>query len=120
MSERSTHAHSRIPGVLAVLLTMGALGAALLPYWIKIPQENMTIITQAQTTLWAGWLLMLGYYFGTTQSSKGKDDTITTLAKTAQTAGVALGAADTMTIPLDAQATVTPTDDGAVIKKDPA
>ena len=71
--------------------------------------------------LWAGWLLMLGYYFGSTASSKGKDDTIQTQAKTAQIAGSALGSGEATTVLLPGdQATVEPkADGGTVITKQP-
>lgn len=109
-----------VPGALAILLTIMAAAAALTPYFILIPEKNLTLITQAQTTLWAGWLLMLGYYFGSTSSSKGKDDTIGTLAKTAQTAGAALPSVgpDSITIAPGDSATATATDAGTVITPD--
>lgn len=82
--------HGWVPGALAVLLTIMAALAALTPYVVIIPKENLTLITQAQTTLWAGWLLMLGYYFGSSSSQKTKDATIQTQAETAAVAQGAL------------------------------
>lgn len=79
-----------VAGILALLVTGMVALAALAPYWVAIPEKNMNLITQGQTTLWAGWLLMLGYYFGTTQSQGRKDATIQTLAHTASKAQDAL------------------------------
>lgn len=79
-----------VSGVLALLVTGMVALAALAPYWIEIPEKNMNLITQGQTTLWAGWLLILGFYFGTTNSQGRKDATIQTLAATASKAQEAL------------------------------
>jgi asparagine N-glycosylation enzyme membrane subunit Stt3 len=90
MIERRAHVEPSIPGVLAVMVTVMVALAALTPYLVVIPSSNLTLITQAQTTLWNGWLLVLGFYFGNTMSQGKKDSTIQTLAQTAQAAGAAL------------------------------
>jgi uncharacterized protein (DUF697 family) len=77
-------------GVLAFTMTLMVAAAALVPYFVPIPEKNMNLITQGQTTLWAGWLLMLGYYYGTSQNNTKKDSTIATLASTASSAQAAL------------------------------
>lgn len=79
-----------VAGVLAVAVTIMVALAALTPYWLPIPEKNMNLITQGQTTLWNGWLLILGFYFGTTNSQGKKDATIQTLAATAGKAQDAL------------------------------
>lgn len=57
-----------VPGALAIGVTVMVALACLTPYVIKIPEANINLITQAQTTLWNGWLMILGYFFGTTNS----------------------------------------------------
>lgn len=79
-----------VAGVLAVMVTIMVAVAALAPYVVTIPESNLNLITQAQTTLWNGWLVAMSYYFGTTNSQGKKDDTIKTLARTAEAAGAAL------------------------------
>jgi hypothetical protein len=100
-----------VSGVLALLVTGMVALAALAPYWIAIPEKNMNLITQGQTTLWAGWLLILGFYFGTTNSQGRKDATIQTLATTASKAQDALAplsgnAVDTIPVAPGEQVTV--------------
>ena len=58
-----------IAGVLALLVTIMVALAALTPYVMTIPEKNLNLITQAQTTLWNGWLMILTYYFATTNTS---------------------------------------------------
>lgn len=90
-------------GILAIMVTLMVAVAAIAPYWVGVPEKNMNLITQGQTTLWAGWLLILGYYFGTTNSQGRKDATIQTLATTASKAQEALApltGASVETIPI--------------------
>lgn len=58
-----------VPGALAIGVTVMVALACLTPYVIKIPEANLNLITQAQTTLWNGWLMILGYFFGTTNAN---------------------------------------------------
>lgn len=60
--------HDWVPGALAIGVTVMVALAALTPYVIQVPEKNLNLITQAQTTLWNGWLMILGYFFGTTQA----------------------------------------------------
>ena len=86
-----------VSGLLAVMLTIMVAAAQLTPYVVVIPKDNMNLIIQGQTTLWAGWLLMLGYYYGTTNNTGKKDATISTLALTAKTAQETLSATNGIT-----------------------
>jgi len=79
--------------------------AALAPYLITIPQSNLNLITQAQTTLWNGWLVILGFYFSSSISSGKKDAAIQTLAQTAKTAQETLSAS---TVGQNPTATIAP------------
>lgn len=93
-----------IPGILAIMVTFMVALAALTPYVVLIPKDNLNLITQAQTTLWNGWLVILGYYFATTSNQRKKDDIISTQADTIQKAQAALpsvpGAVQGDTIPV--------------------
>lgn len=60
-----SHERDWIPGILALLITGMVALAALTPYIVVLPESNLNLIVQAQTTLWNGWLLVLGFYFGT-------------------------------------------------------
>lgn len=79
-----------VPGALAIATTAMVALAALTPYLWAIPKDNMNLITQSQTTLWNGWLMILGFYFATSLNARKASDTIDTLAQTARTAGAAL------------------------------
>lgn len=54
-----------VPGTLALIITIMVALSTLTPYVVKLPESNLNLIVQAQTTLWNGWLLVLGFYFGT-------------------------------------------------------
>ncbi len=95
MLERRAGTEWNVAGLLAIIITIMVALAALTPYIVTIPQTNITLITQAQTTLWNGWLVVLSYYFGTSQSQGRKDAAIQTLASTAQAAQAALTPAPT-------------------------
>lgn len=70
----------KVPGMLALMTTVMVALATLTPYIIKLPETNLNLIVQAQTTLWNGWLLILGFYFGTTIQSNKQNATINTQA----------------------------------------
>lgn len=70
-----------VPGALAIFTTALVGAAILLPYFWTIPKDNSNIVIQAQTTLWNGWLVILGYFFGNAMKEKKKDDTINVQAK---------------------------------------
>lgn len=64
MEAQVTDRKEWIPGVLAIMITLMVAAAALLPYVWVIPDKNLTLITQAQTTLYSGWMFMLGFFYG--------------------------------------------------------
>lgn len=93
MIERRAERHDWVPGVLGLGITVLVALATITPYFYKIPTENMNLITQAQTTLWNGWMVVLAYYYGSSKNQTKAADTIATQAHTARTAGAALAAA---------------------------
>ena len=107
-----------VPGVLAIMVTVMVAFATLTPYLIVIPESNLNLITQAQTTLWNGWLVILGFYFATTQTQGRKDAAIQALAQTAQRATG--GDAASIALAPGQSAVATAGIDGSTeIKKDP-
>lgn len=48
--------------------------------WHVVPNENREILIQVVGNLTSAFMLIVGYYFGSTSSSKDKDNTISTLA----------------------------------------
>lgn len=94
MRRVTDHVHNDwgVAGLLAVMVTVMVGFATLTPYVVVIPESNLTLITQAQTTLWNGWLVILGYYFATNQLQGRKDAAIQSLAKANETAQNTLSA----------------------------
>ncbi len=71
---------------LAYIVTGLVAAATLLPYVWNIPERNMNLITQAQTTLWNGWMLVLAHYYKSKQNNPIDAATIATQAETIKTA----------------------------------
>lgn len=110
-----------IPGRLAYGVTILVALATLTPYVWVVPEKNMQLVIQAQTTLFSGWLMILAFYYKS-RNDQVKDDTIAAQAS-AQASTAALAAATAtapaLVVPPGAQATVTATDAGAEIKPAP-
>lgn len=84
-----------------------------------IPASNETIIGQLQGSLWTSLGMIVSYFFGSSHGARTKDSAIEAMAKTAQTAGVALGnPSDALMIPAGESATATATPDGTIVTKD--
>lgn len=92
--ERRTERHEWVPGVLAIGITFLVALATITPYFYNIPEKNMNLITQAQTTLWNGWMVVLAYYYGSSKNQAKAQDTMKVQAETAKVAGAALAAAN--------------------------
>lgn len=84
--------HDWVPGVLGLAITALVALATATPYFYKIPTENMNLITQAQTTLWNGWMVVLAYYYGSSKNQAKAQETMNVQAETAKQAGAALAA----------------------------
>lgn len=87
--------------------------------YVNVPEPNQNALTLLIGILSANVGVVVGFFFGSSVTSKKQTETIDTLAKTAQVAGAALPGADAMVIPPGASATATATDAGTVIKPDP-
>lgn len=86
--------------------------------FVTVPTENQTSLVQLVGNLTGLIGIVVGFYFGSSSTAKKQQDTIDTLAKTAQTAGVALGTPDSLVIPPGQSATATSTESGTVIAPD--
>lgn len=87
-----------IPGRLAYGVTILVALATLTPYVWIVPEKNMQLVIQAQTTLFSGWLMILAFYYKA-RNDAVKDQTIAAQAETAKTAGAALATAATANTP---------------------
>lgn len=112
-----------VSAFVAVAVVALVAGTAIVLLSRPIPASNETIIGQLQGSLWTSLGMIVSYFFGSSHGARTKDSAIEAMAKTAQTAGVALGTAEastTVLLPGD-NATVEPKRDGAtVITKHPA
>lgn len=79
--------------MLAYLVTILVALSMLTPYVWTIPKDNINLITQGQTTLWNGWMLVLGYFFKTRINNPVDAATISTQAQTIKDAQTTLSAA---------------------------
>lgn len=78
-----------VPGRLAIGITLMVALAVLTPYVWIVPKDNMQLVIQAQTNLFAGWLMVVAFYYKA-RGDAVKDQTIAAQAETAKTAGAAL------------------------------
>lgn len=90
---------------LALVLNMSFSNVA--PYFIIIPEASVRLVDQSQNFLWAALMLLFGYLWGQNSGNKAKDQTISTLAATAQNAQAALAPLPENVIPVAAGDSVT-------------
>jgi hypothetical protein len=69
------------PRILAAGITFGFFGLLTFLVFRQVPEASHDIIIAMIGTLGAGWISVVAYYFGSSSSSKVKDDTISTLSK---------------------------------------
>lgn len=102
---------------MTLIVLLGFTTYALI--YVKVPVENQNALTLLIGILSANVGTVVGFYFGSSSTAKKQAETIDTLAKTAQTAGVALGTSpEALVIPPGESATATATDAGTVIQKE--
>lgn len=78
--------------ILAYAVTIMVGLAVLTPYVILIPEKNVQLITQGQTTLYAGWMLILAFYYKSRVNNPLDAETISMQAKTIKDAQATLSA----------------------------
>jgi hypothetical protein len=85
--------------------------------YVAVPEANNNALTLLIGILSANVGMVVGFFFGSNVSSKRQTETIDTLAKTAQTAGVALSGDPAAIVLKEGQsATATATPAGTVIE----
>lgn len=78
--------------ILAYAVTVMVGLSVLTPYFYVIPEKNATLITQGQTTLYAGWMLILAFYYKSRINNPLDADTINKQAGAIKEAQTALSA----------------------------
>lgn len=81
--ERRKEIADNHPFMIAVAVTMLVAIATGTPYFYPIPEKNIALITQAQTTLYNGWMIVLTWYFGSSKSQTKDQDTMNLQARAA-------------------------------------
>jgi hypothetical protein len=104
---------------LGLLFLLAFTTAAPYVFSIKSP-ELIRQIDQTQNTIQNLCLILASFLYGTSVGKRIAENTIDTLAKTAQAAGAALSSpADSISLAPGASATVAATDSGTEIKPEP-
>jgi len=71
--QREIALKDKMPGVLAVILTVGFFGVLAAHLFIHIPSENKTLLDIMLGSLGTAWVTMITYYYGSSKGSKIKD-----------------------------------------------
>lgn len=83
MDNRRKEPSDNHPFIIAVAVTLLVAIATATPYFYLIPEKNIALITQAQTTLYNGWMIVLTWYFGSSKNAAKAQDTMNLQAQTA-------------------------------------
>ncbi len=67
---------TKMPGILSIILTIGVMFWGYLLVSYNIPDQNKSIFFTFLGSYMSGWLMSIGYYFGTTFASGAKDSMI--------------------------------------------
>jgi hypothetical protein len=76
MLERTTFV-----GFLAVMLTIAFCAFVAALFFLTVPEENKELLTAAAGILFSGATMAWGYYLGSSEGSKVKDETIAAITK---------------------------------------
>lgn len=68
------------PSILAYALTVGVIALVFCLFKLDIPAENKAVMFSVSGAVVSTWTLAMGYYFGSSVSSKGKTDALASLA----------------------------------------
>lgn len=110
-----------VAGSLIGVAMVSLLGFALWAlFYLEVPSPNKDVLLVVIGILSTKVGTVVDFFYGSSSTTKKQAETIDTLAKTAQTAGVALGApAGAMVIPEGESAKATSTPAGTVIEREP-
>lgn len=107
--------------LLLAVTTMAPYACAWQGAQCHVPDNLVRLLDQNQNTVQNLAIYLFGFLFGTSVGKRKQEDTIDTLAKTAQTAGAALSGvatdAEAIVLAPGEQATATATESGTVIDK---
>lgn len=81
--QREEVVKDRIPGLLAVAVTIGFFGILAFMLGNDIPNANKDVLNILLGSLGTAWISIVSYYFGSSAGSAKKDITITKMAATA-------------------------------------
>lgn len=70
---RATHKDSNMPGVLAILLTVGFFGALVALMFVEVPESNKAIVYMMLGSIATAWAASMSYYHGSSKSSSDKN-----------------------------------------------
>jgi hypothetical protein len=90
-----------IAAILAIVVTIFVGLAILTPYVWAIPEKNQNLITQGQSTLFNGWMLILAFFYKSRSTNPVDSETMATQAKTAKQAIDALTPSTADSVKLD-------------------
>jgi hypothetical protein len=71
---------SWVPGVLAVAVTVGFFGLIAVMCTMTVPAANRDTLNILLGSLGTAWVTIVTFFFGSSSSSRAKDDTISKLA----------------------------------------
>jgi len=72
----------KLLGTIAVLVCLAFFASIGILMFHVVPADNKDLVTAMTATLGSGgFIAIVGYFFGSSASSKSKDDTINTLSK---------------------------------------
>jgi len=69
---RAAHKDSKMPGILAIILTIGFFGSLIAMMLVEIPEANKTIVNIMVGSLGTAWIGSMQYFNGTTLGSHTK------------------------------------------------
>lgn len=81
--KREIATKDKTPAILAVLLTIGFFGVLSVMFFKGIPKDvaGSEAMTMMVGSLGTAWIMAMTYFFGSTSSSKTKDETIKALSQ---------------------------------------
>jgi hypothetical protein len=78
--KREMAVHDLTPSILAYFLTIAVIGIVFALFKFDIPADNKAVMFSIAGTVVATWGMAMGYYFGSSSSSKSKTDALQALA----------------------------------------
>lgn len=77
---KETATRDRMPGILAIILTLGVAGVLVAMARVEVPAANREPLVLMLGTLAGAWSSAMAYYFGSSSGSKAKDTVLGRIA----------------------------------------